>query len=290
MRALTPLLVLAAACGTADKGTDTVDTDGDTDVGTDTFDTDAEACVSSATVSTSCALDAGTALFGTLVDGAGAPLGRGGFLVQYCRDVCLTPTCFDGNSWAFADVEPGDGSFHIKPTCADDRFADVYAPLVVDAGTQRGVDVVIPKLGAAVALPDAATEIEVVAGVHLTLGKDSLTPPPLEPKATEVAGVDATAVAAPIEGLGAGTVRAVFYLSPFDYTSSAGVAVRLDNSWSLASGAAELWVGNYNAFLDEPDTDPWQKVGTLTLDGDGKLVPGATLPRLSTLVVFEPSP
>lgn len=294
------VVLVAVGCGTSDLAdvdgkvdsdpTGSGGTDDTADTGTTSGGGD-RVCSSETTASPAGTCPgSGTALIGRLVDVDGKPLGKGGFRVQYCRDVCLVADCFDGNAWSFSNLEPGDGSFDIVPLCDEERFAPVFAPLVVDDGMIREVEVVVPRLGPATPLPAASTEIEVVKGLFLTVADGQIAPPsPLDPAPTEVAGVDASAYPVPIEGLVAGEVVAVYYLDPFDYEADPEIAVRLDNAWSLADGEAELWVGNYAAFLGDADDAPWEKVGTLTVDGDGKLATTAGLPRLSTLVVIKPT-
>ncbi|MCB9682755.1 MAG: hypothetical protein H6733_14915 [Alphaproteobacteria bacterium] len=287
MRTIWTVALLAACAGsTTDKVTDT-DTDTDVDTDTGVVDTDATCELAPDPSLPDCSADVpsgGAGLTGALVDVDGNPLNTDAALrVQYCRgDTCLIPDCTFSNTYAFGNLDAGPGSFDIVllPSCDGERFATPFAPLDVETGVTRTVDVTVPRLGPATAIPATATEIEVVDGLYLTVGEGSLErPSPLEPAATEIAGVDATDVAVPIEGI-TGTVLAVYYLAPFDYDSSAGVPVRLDNAWTLADSEGELWIGDYT-------TSSWEKVGDLTIDGDDKLTTATGLPRMSTLVVVR---
>lgn len=283
MRRIVPFLILAA-CGTATTSDDTTDATTD-EVGEtgDSSDTDIEVTCSLEPIADDCAGDiasGGAKLTGKVTDQNGNAIGNGGVRVQFCREICLVPDCYDGNTYTFGGLDAGPGAYDVVPLCEDERLATPFAPITLDEAATRTIDIVVPKLGPATAIPDTAAEIEVVDGLYLTIGKGDLSKPtPLDPEATEVAGVDATAFSVPIEGI-TGDVLAVYYLHPFDYPADGGLTVRLDDGWTLGSGNGELWVGNY-------DDIQWDKVGDLVDDGDGKLTPGAKLPRISTLVVVK---
>lgn len=276
------VLVLACDGGEDPDGTDT----GETDSGspTETDDTAEVDCRDQVPTE-------GARLEGDVVDTSGAPITEG-LRVQYCRgDQCLV-ACFVEGEYVFGGLDAGAGSLELVPL-GDSDLATAFVPVTVGDSGSTGVDVTVPTLGAAITLAGTPAEVEPVTGLFITLGDASLTPPPLKDPATEIAGVDATAHAPPIDSL-EGTVEALYYLDPFDYpavgcddddegTACETLPVRVDDAWTLGT-EGELWRADYY-------TAQWIKIGDLVDDGDGKLEAVEGLDRISTLaVVRKPAP
>lgn len=280
------ILALVMACGgsTADNGddggndteTDMVGDSGDTD------DTGAEECqITPPDGETDCRNDipAGTKLVGTLLDVNGGKLGKEAFRVQFCRGTtCLTPNCSYDNTFGFGGLEAGGGSFDVVPTCPEERFATPFAPISVEDGKTRTIDVVVPRLDAAQTLGDSAAEIEVTDGVFLTTKRGDISSP-LDPNPGEISGVDATDITVPIEGV-PGTIKAVYYLAPFDYKVDPPAPLRIDNDFGLTADNGEIWYADYFHFK-------WEKLGDTMIDGDSKLTTTNGLPLMTTIVVVE---
>lgn len=222
-------------------------------------------------------------LTGVVRDAGGAAIASG-VRVQYCRgEACISAHGFDAGTYSFYGLEAGVGSFEVVNTSETARRPNIFVPITVDAST-RTLDVVLPDLGAAQAIPGEAGWLTIADGLEVEVTAGDLTPAsPFEPEVTEVAGVKVVDAALPTEGI-AGDRIAMFYLWPFDADSAAHMQVRLDPATLLVGGApltsghAELWYADY-------DTSTWISLGDLTDNGGGRLVPASTLPKLTTLLV-----
>lgn len=268
-RALLPLLLFA--CSGDSKDPPAVD---DTDEGTPDTDT--------ASPDTDGGSDEPIVLRGVLKDVDGAPI-TAGLRLQYCRgENCMTPDDFAAGSYAFRGVESGPGSFETVTIGGSIRYANAFAPITVTEGQERELDAVVPVLGAEVAIPAAEADLEPAPGLFLTLAEDQLDrPSAFADVPTAIAGVDATAWHLPVEGV-EGEVLAMYYLWPFDAPTTLGfIPVKLTDRWSLNSGEAELWAGDYH-------TSEWIKVGDLD-DNSDVLTPagGGGLARLTTVLVVR---
>lgn len=273
------LLALLMGCNSEPDGdtdgTDTLDLGGDTDEDTES------------PVQTDCvdddALDGTPMLKGMVLDEDGNPASKKVTAVRYCNgDTCIPAqfqTC-DG-AYAMVGLPSGTGTLEAVPIGDEHSFATVLTIIPIDASTSdRTVDMTVPTLSHTSALSDSPTEHQVADGFWLTVSAPELIrPSPLEPAATEVGGVDATAIAPEMEGL-TGTIEGVFYLSPFDFHTDNPMPLRLTNTWGYADGEAELWVARYAA--------DWELVGDLVDDGNGDLtVSGPGLTLLSTVAVVR---
>jgi hypothetical protein len=222
-------------------------------------------------------------LTGLVRDGAGNPI-TSGVRVQYCRgDACISAHEYDAGTYSFYDVEAGVGSFEVVNTSETARRPNIFVPITVNAET-RTLDVVLPDLGPEAALPGTAGWVTAADGLQLQVVAGDLTPAsPFEPEVTAIAGSKVVSEALPVEGV-SGDLLAMFYLWPFDATSAASMAVRLDPATlsdpPLMSGHAELWYADY-------ETSAWISLGDLTDDGMGQLTTATPLPKLTTLLVVE---
>jgi hypothetical protein len=268
IRSLLPLLLFACSGDSKDPPAD--DTD-DTTTDTDTGFTDTDG-----------GSDDPIVLRGVLKDVDGALI-TAGLRLQYCRGAdCRTPQDFADGAYAFRGVPTGPGSFETVTIGGSIRYANAFAPINVTEGVERELDAVVPVLGPEVAIPATEAELQPAPGLFLTLADDKLDrPSAFEDVPTAIAGVDATEWHLPVEGV-AGEVLAMYYLWPFNAPSTSGpIPVKLTDRWSLNSGEAELWAGDYY-------TSSWIKVGDLDDNAD-VLTPagGGGLDRLTTVLVVR---
>ncbi len=264
---MTRLVLALVACGGDIK--DPVFTDTTTD--TDTTATESDTNPPSAP-------DCTGNVSGFARDAESAP--AEGVDLRFCRgSACRTATTLADGAYEFANVCVGAYSLEFTAE-KDSGLATLIIPLDIADGEVLTVDGFQLPLDPATTL-GSATEIEVVDGLHITVGTGDLEPP----DALSVAATDIAGVAIPTELLppvqGATTVVAGWNLHPFDYEAPAGLPVRVDNLWSLPEGGAyELWVADYTLSV-------WTVAGTFTVD-EGSLVGIVSLPMLSTMVLVQP--
>jgi hypothetical protein len=219
-------------------------------------------------------------LTGTLRDEDGQPITER-LRVQYCRNIACRAASIEDGVYTINGIEAGPGSFEVVALDDGSDLVTVFAPL--DIGDEdRTVDVVVPDIDFEVAIPASPAALTVADGLTITVGQGQLeAPSPLDPAPTHLAGTVGTDVSLPIEGL-TGTLLALYYLMPFDYESSAGMAVTVRNDFGLVDGQAELYAAVYTTYS-------WEKVGDLVEDGDGGLVleGGGTIDRITTLAVVQ---
>ena len=246
---------------------DTETTDEDTD---DSVDTPDEPDANAATLS------------GVLRDEAGELL-TADVRVQYCRNTeCRAGEVID-STFTIERLDPGPGSFEVLALDEDSNLATVFAPLNLDPGQERSVDVTVPELDIRTALPTDRTEIEVSDGVYVTVSAGELeNENPFAPIPTHIGATNVTDIGLDIDGLSDGSVEALYYMVPFDFHSSEGMEIRIRNDWSFADGEAALYAAVYTSFS-------WELIDDLKLDTNGDLVTnsGATLPLVTTIAVVR---
>lgn len=265
MRFLTLALLFTGCTGSDDKDSSSDPTD---------ETTDEEVTDTGGAVDTDTDIPEDANFYGHVYDDAGAPMKNARIL--FCRgSACRTEKTDVNGVFHFVSLAPGPGSFEVAPT-EGSVYSTVFAPLDIPSDQTYTIDVDLVKHEPVVPLPSTAAELEVVPGLFLTVGQDTLQPPILEAQATEVWGADATAQPPPISV--PGTLVKAWYLDPFDHTSASGIAVRIVPDWTV-DGDYELWLSSY-------ETSAWEKVGDLTQDG-ASLVTTGKLTHLSTLVVVE---
>ncbi len=223
--------------------------------------------------------DRSARLEGVVLDGAGTPLS--GSELRLCRGpACRNGETDEAGSFLFEEVHVDWHAFEIKPPTGMDQLATAFAPLVFATDEIRTLAVVLPTLDAASPLPASPTELEVGAGLFLTLDETTLEPPLFVEAATEVSGIQvegADQLPVDLEG----TVLGMWYLEPFDHEAPDGVPVRVANQWDLAEGvSAQVWVGSYG-------TSVWLEAGSLEVSG-ASLEGDAFLPLCSTVVLLAP--
>jgi hypothetical protein len=233
-------------------------------------------------------LDTGEPLGGFLVGTAttedGSPLV--GARVALCATVCRTADTDATGGYRFDGMEGISYALDVIPT--DESLATV---LVILTGTFEGehsMDFIVPPLSASQDIPESVTELELTSGMFVSLGFDVLNMG--FSSATTTAGVQVAEASWPYVEL-EGTVKAVWYLAPFDVESmedAAGEHVPLDfriaNTWGWDAGATfEAWEASYIGLA-------WNRVGTVEVSADATeltLTEGEGLTVLSTLVLVD---
>ncbi len=269
MRTMVGILLVAGGCsgeGSEDNTKDATDTPTiETGTPIDTDDTQTTT------------LDLSASLAGSLVDPAGAPVAAAQIL--FCRGVlCRTGDTDASGTFSFDEVEVAWHSLEIRPPNSDQAY--VFAPVRFDTDQARAIDLIMPDIDPATPLQATATEIEMGAGLFVTVGSADLEPPLLVDPATEVAGVLLDpAWWVPTDDV-AGTVLAQWSVKPFDHVAPNGLPIRIENTFGLADGTTtRVWVGSYA-------DSAWLDAGTLTAAG-GWLEGDARLPLTSTVLLVQ---
>jgi hypothetical protein len=271
-RALTFALLTLAACGDKDEPTPTEDsgaTEGDADTDTDSdadTDTEEEGIPADATMT------------GKIVDESGKAIE--GARVAMCKTLCRTSFTDAGGLYTFPALEGFTHSFEI--VISTGGWATVLAPITLVAAQENVLDAVSVKFSASQAMPATPKEVEVVEGLHITVGADQLKLP-FGADGSMVSGVRVAASArVPVEL--PGEVIEMWYLGPFDGHAEVHLPFRMDNLWGLSAGETlEVWAADYSLAA-------WDSAGTVTVSSDG-LSPesdGEGIPVLSTLVLLRP--
>lgn len=260
-----------AACGEPDG--DTTDVTGtDTPTVTDTSET--------TTTDTDDAPGCAGQLSGRSLDAAGAPYAA--IDLRFCRPVseggaCRYATSDDGGNYAFQSVCAGRYALEF-PAPEGSGHATMVYPVTFEDGEVMVADGYVVPLDPATAL-GSPQSLELGAGLHVSVGIDSLTPPLFHDDATEAAGVALAPGTFPIVE-GATTVAAAWNTSPFDYAAVAPLATTVDNLWDLPEGSTwKVWVASYGDGL-------WLEAGTVTVTGSA-LVGTVELPLLSTVALVQ---
>ena len=283
MRLGLPFLVLLVACdGPSDDSTTSTDVT-DSTVDTASQDTDLNFALCDGDAPTE-----GSGLVGTVTDDAGSPVGAEQVRVQYCRgDACLDADCYEGpapwSGYRFAFIEPGVGSFEVISIEEEVTLSTPFVPFTIGSEIHT-LDVVVPKLGARVDVPATQTEVALLPELTLSVGADVLkAKDPLTPVPESLAAVDATDHALPVEGLGEGTLLAMYYLDPPSSPATEDLPITFADtvSWADDAVGAEVYVGDY-------DASEWDSAGTLAAV-EGGFSPDGGLPRLSTVIVWKPA-
>lgn len=264
------LAALLAACNGTTTGDDDdagdTDTDaGPTDSGTDDSDTDVD-------------LPEPQALTGTLVDPSGGALV--GWSIKFCNVVgCRIDESDAAGTFSYDDVALVPHSLEPVPPEGSD-WATMNLPYTFDPLEVKVLTFVQQELDPVVPIPATPAEIEMGDGLWVTIGTGDLVAPPLHDDATTAGGVSVPQADWPTIDDVTGTVLAVWYTHPFDYTAPEGLPVRIEGDLGLAEGAVvDLLVGSYADFA-------WIDGGSLTVTG-GELVGTAELPLLSTVIAVQ---
>ncbi len=214
---------------------------------------------------------------GIVRDGAGAAVE--GAQVNLCLVVCRTELTDEAGAFVH-EVPPGTYSFHVVPP-AGSGLAEPLVPLTLAEGDDLVLDVDLPSLEPAVALPLEAEEIEIAPGVFATTRQGDLTVL-FEDDPTEVAGVRVDEAAWPPLELD-GTVLGVWVLSPYEAEADPGMPLRLAETWDLPEGSTHrLYRSDYWSY-------GFVEVAELEVEGDWLVDDDARLEVLTTLVLVEGS-
>lgn len=262
-----------AACTSTGADTGTAGTTSSTSTTTST--------TSSTTTSTTTSTTSGGSVVGEVTECDGTPLGD--LRLTLCNYLgCRFSSTDAAGGYAFTGLEPGDYSLDALPGEEDGRFT-VLVPVELAQDEARAVDLRVPTIDNAQAMPGSTEDVEIADGLTVTLKSGDLD---LDfGDVTDIAGTLVDAGCQP-EGLvlpGGVTPVAMWYLHPYDaHAVNGGVPYEMENLWGLSPAEElEVWVGVYDAF-------DWVSAGTVTVTGDGTLLEnldGTGLPVFSTVVL-----
>ncbi len=201
--------------------------------------------------------------------------------VRFCRGpVCLFAESDAEGRFGFDDVVVDWHSLEVIPPEGSSGLATVFAPIDFQTNESRGIDLTMPPLDPATALPTTAAPLQVGAGLQIALAAGDLEPPTFVDEATEVAGVRLTDDQyVPLDDV-QGTVVAMWFLDPFDHEPTVDVPMTFTNDYNLAElTELRVIVGDYT-------TSQWLEAGTLIVKS-GALQGDVKLPVTSTVVLLD---
>ena len=191
--------------------------------------------------------------------------------VQLCHGLQCVPGSASGVGSFGVDIRSdGWGGFEVFPL--SDDYADVPV-LGVAVNTVNGgdatMDFIAPRLAKVLEMPATATETDLGAGLHLTIGDDIGEQAATAPEGP--LGAAAADMTAPMRVDIEGDVVAMWHLSPWDFHAEDGMDFKIE--------AAGLEVNSSSSFYEfrvESDDYGWDRIGGATSDGtwittDGKL-------------------
>jgi hypothetical protein len=267
-RALTFALLTLAACGDKDEPTPTEDsgaTEGDADTDSDA-DTDTEESI-----------PADAMMTGKVVDESGDAIEKA--RVSMCKTLCRTAFTDANGLYTFPPLEGFTHSFEI--VISSDEWATPLAPITLVAAQENVLNAVAVKFSTSQTMPATPKEVEVVEGLHITVGLDQLKLP-FGADGSMVSGVRVAASAwLPVEL--PGEVIQMWYLGPFEAHAENHLPFQMDNLWGLSAGETlEVWAADYTLAA-------WVSAGTVTVSSDEQTLvsDGEGIPVLSTLVLLR---
>ena len=286
MRLVLLALLLFPGCSkekesSTDSGETDTDTDSDADTDTDTdTDTGPFEDTSLSGVFT-----------GTVVDASGTPVPDA--KIAFCLGICRIADSDANGQFVYNGFHTATYSFDIKMPGTD--IAPLLAPLDMEAGVDVSMSFTIFDLEADKVLPEVATDVELVPGFWVNLGKDNIDMG-FSPQDTT------TGVRVPVEGQGwlahsslasdfeNGAISGMWYLEPWEAVGTPDplhFRIANEDGWSPGT-AVTVWAASYKdfAFLD---------AGPAAVSSDGAWIEpvpgeGGGIPVLSTVVVIDPTP
>jgi len=192
--------------------------------------------------------------------------------------LALTMACSDGGTDTGSETDTSESDTGMTP---DNYNLVAFTPVLAPDTGERVVNIQLAEAMDRVELPDTATELAIGDGLHLTVAAGDLEPPPFIDPATEIVAKDVTDIAMPVELQG--TVKAMWYLDPFDFHASSDLAIRVDDNFGEpASGKRfELWVASYEEYW-------WLPLGEVTKDSDDMwALSTGGLGLISTVILLE---
>jgi len=213
---------------------------------------------------------------GVVVGPDGLP--REGVTVTLCHGMCRFADTDASGAFRWDEVAAQTYALHFT-TFSDGGLADVLLAIDVADDEQLTLAEPVPLATLGGATPVSTnTEVEVAAGVFLTVDPGSVDLPPFGPETLIVAGA---VPAAHPPGLPDGEILEVVYVDPFDATAEPGLPLRIENRWGLAPGeTVDVWASSYADYA-------WIDGGTLTVQPDSIELTGGALPVLSTFVLIR---
>lgn len=220
----------------------------------------------------------GTRFDGTVVDSAGTPVE--GASILFCQAICLTDETDAQGRFGFPAVPSGWTAFEVIAPLGS-GLATGFVPVIVVEDEDRDVNMTLPALDDAQAIPATPTELEIGTGLFVTVSDDALEPPTFVEDATETSGRLLDAADYPPLDFEEGSILAIWYMKPFNHRSKAGMPVAFANQWKLADGEVyRVWQGSY-------DDQAWLDMGTVTVSGD-RIEGDAKLSLTSTTMLVGP--
>jgi len=222
---------------------------------------------------------------GTVRLGSGAE-GYEGLRVQVCLKTCIAAYTDSNGAYAISGLDPATHAYELWPT-PDQPLLVPMVPLTLPVG-ETNLDARWLAPDQATPIPASPQDIEILPGLVLTIGLDSIE----EPFGTTVTDVYAVEVPdsadfLPVEGA---TPWRMFHLGPFDTQDSSadGFPLRLSLSGDADTvpDTLELWASIQD--LDAAEVR-WETLGTVERDDKTGLWEGtAVLPHLGTLALVAP--
>ncbi len=222
-------------------------------------------------------------LAGTVTDSTGAPVVSA--RVSLCATVCRTADTDDNGQYHIDGMDELTYAFDVIPD--DDSLASPLITVTSEFQEERTLDISLHTLSERQNILNNATEMELTDGLFVKLGYDVLDMGFSTETTTSAVQVPETGwPSIEVEG----TVKAVWYLAPWDVGVNTDVAsslqFRMSNTWGWEAGATiEAWQASYEHIA-------WESVGTMTVSADGTeltLTEGDGLNVLTTLVLVEPA-
>lgn len=223
----------------------------------------------------------GASISGIITGPDGNPLHKAeiGLCKQVCRTVC---TDTDG-SFLYNGTAADTFSFHVRqPHEVTEELQETVWPITTDGTTDIVQNHQLLDAPTMIAIPSTAAEVEPATGLFITVGQGDLEII-FQDDPTEIG---ASALTTPNFPLPAGTFVGGWFLEPYNSKSEAGLPVRFQNSFGVAtSGQVHVWASSYDDFA-------WLDLGTFTESGGFLVADNATvgkIPVVATLVLMDES-
>lgn len=215
------------------------------------------------------------------------------FAAQYCSEVGCMPGDSNGiGSFSVPTTAVGtEGGFEIIPlTDTYSNLIPATVPIVIELGSDIQLDTVLMAPDAFYSFPDTLEEMSIGAGLHVSVGLDSVKLPYGGSPENRLAAVlvpEGKRLPVSIDG-NTRTIIGMWYLSPFDAQAlTEGLALRIEDVWGLDTNKT------YEAYEFQVSKElgyRWISVGDFSLE-DGFLVAANAenkgLRYLSTLVLLD---
>ena len=265
-------LSLLTACGDSDEST--TETTPTTTTATTTTSTTTTHTTSTHEPSPCEGVPATATLSGVVHYTDGSPFD--GASVNLCHDACRIANTDTDGTFMFENVQTCPQALDIPG--GGDAYATPITILDFEDQEERDVTITMVEHGGWMDTPSNTAEVEIAAGLFVTVGVNDLDL--LFGDVTQVAGANVPlAHALPVDV--AGDLIAMYHLEPFDAVAVPAMPVRIANTFGLIDGdTVEVWTASYHKYA-------WVNGGTLTANGDW-LEGDATIEVVSTTALLKP--